>query len=62
MFHANWQNIDYIVLSNGMVQAMNLNNTNGQEAWMLDALKYHSTKVWQASRGNVSLAIYRVIK
>lgn len=62
MFHANWQNIDYIVLSNGMVQAMNLNNTNGQETWMLDALKYHSTKVWQASRGNVSLAIYRVIK
>ena len=62
MFHANWQNIDYIVLSNGMEQAMNLNNTGGQESWMLDALKYHSTKVWQASRGNVRLYIYRVIK
>jgi len=41
---------------------MNLNNTAGQEGWMLYALNYHSTKVWQASRGNVKLAIYRVLK
>jgi len=62
IFHANWRNIDYFVLSNGMKYAMNLNNTAGQEGWMLYALNYHSTKVWQASRGNVKLAIYRVLK
>ena len=31
IFHANWQDIDYIVLSNGMKQAMIGNNTGGQE-------------------------------
>jgi hypothetical protein len=62
IFGANWQNIDYIVLSNGMEHAMVLNNGNGQESWILDALKYHSTQVWQASRGAVKLYIYRVLK
>lgn len=62
MFGANWQNIDYIVLSNGMKHAMILNNTGGQEGYILNALDYHSTEVWQASRGNVKLAIYRVQK
>jgi len=62
MFHANWQNIDYIVLSNGMKHAMILNNTGGQENWMLNALDNHSTEVWHASRGDVSVAIYRVIR
>lgn len=62
IFHTNWRNIDYFVLSNGMKYAMNLNNTGGQESWMLDALNYHSTEVWHASRGNVKLAIYRVLK
>lgn len=62
IFGANWQNIDYIVLSNGMKHAMILNNTGGQEGYILDALDYHSTEVWQASRGNVKLAIYRVQK
>jgi hypothetical protein len=58
----NWQDIDYIVMSNGMKQAMTLNNTGGQEAYILNALENHSTKVWQASRGNVQLAIYQVQK
>lgn len=62
MFHSDWRNIDYIVLSNGMEHAMVLNNGNGQESWILDALKYHSTQVWQASRGAVKLYIYRVLK
>jgi hypothetical protein len=62
LFGANWRNIDYIVLSNGMEHAMNLNNGNGQESWILDALKYHSTQVWHASRGKVQLYIYRVLK
>jgi hypothetical protein len=62
MFHANWQNIDYMVLSNGMKHAMYLNNTGGQENWMLDALNYHSVEVWHDSRGDVSLEIYRIVK
>jgi len=60
IFGGSWQYIDYIVLSNGMKQAMILNNTGGQENYTLDALDNHSTEVWQASRGNVHLAIYKV--
>jgi hypothetical protein len=56
----NSQDINYIVLSNGMKQAMILNNSNGQENWILNALDNNSTAVWHASRGNVSLAIYQV--
>ena len=60
VFHADWQDIDYIVLSNGMKQAMIGNNTGGQENYILNALDNHSTEVWQASRGNVHLTIYKV--
>jgi 4-amino-4-deoxy-L-arabinose transferase-like glycosyltransferase len=60
IFGANWRNIDYIALANGMKQAMILNDSGGQENYMLDALDNHSTLVWRASRGNVSLAIYKV--
>jgi 4-amino-4-deoxy-L-arabinose transferase-like glycosyltransferase len=62
IFGASWQNIDYIVLSNGMRQAMILNNGGGEEAYILDALDNHSSLVWQAGRGNVELQIYRVNK
>jgi 4-amino-4-deoxy-L-arabinose transferase-like glycosyltransferase len=62
MFGADWRNIDYIVLSNGMKQAMILNNTGGQEDYILNALDNHSAEVWHDSRGNVSLAIYQVQK
>jgi 4-amino-4-deoxy-L-arabinose transferase-like glycosyltransferase len=62
IFGGNWQNIGYVVLSNGMKQAMIENNTGGQENYILDALNNHSTEVWQASRGNVHLAIYQVKK
>jgi hypothetical protein len=55
-----WQDIDYIVLSNQMKNAMVINNTGGQEQWMLNALDYHSTEVWSITRGSVSLAIYKV--
>jgi 4-amino-4-deoxy-L-arabinose transferase-like glycosyltransferase len=54
-----WQDVDYIALANGMKQAMIANNTGGQENYMLEALD-NSTLVWQASRGNVALYIYRV--
>lgn len=60
IFGGNWQNIDYIVLANGMKQAMIENNTGGQESYMLDALNNHSSLVGQASRGNVHLYIYKI--
>jgi 4-amino-4-deoxy-L-arabinose transferase-like glycosyltransferase len=56
----NSYDIDYIVLSNQMKNAMILNNTNGQEGWILNALDYHSTEVWSVTKGQVSLAIYQV--
>ena len=61
----NWQDIDYFVMSNGMEQAMQLNNgstssSRGIEAYMLYALYYHSSKVWQINRGDVHLYIYKV--
>jgi 4-amino-4-deoxy-L-arabinose transferase-like glycosyltransferase len=62
IFGGNWRNIDYIVLSSGMKHAMIMNNTGGQESYILDALDNHSTEVWHASRGKVSLAIYKVQK
>jgi hypothetical protein len=62
IFHDTWQDVDYIVLSNGMENAMNLNNAGGQESWILDALQNHSTEVWQAGGGGVHIAIYQVQK
>jgi hypothetical protein len=63
--NGNWQSIDYIVLSNGMQAAMELNNggnstTRGPEAYILNALEYHSTKVWSVNKGDVNLYIYKV--
>ena len=55
----NSQDINYIVMSNGMKHAMILNNANGQENWILSALN-NATQVWQVTRGSVSLAIYQV--
>jgi 4-amino-4-deoxy-L-arabinose transferase-like glycosyltransferase len=61
----NWEDIDYIVMSNGMRQAMELNNggtstSTGPEAYMLYALDYHSSLVWHIHRGNVNLYIYKI--
>jgi hypothetical protein len=58
----NWQGIDYIVMSNGMRQAIVGNNAGGQESWILNALDNHSVEVWHAGRGDVQLEIYKVQK
>jgi hypothetical protein len=57
-----WQDIDYIVMSNAMRQAIAGNNTGGQENWILNALNNHSVEVWHAGRGNIQLQIYKVRK
>jgi hypothetical protein len=59
LLHQNWQNIDYIVMSNGMLQAMRQNGPG--EGYILEALS-HSTLIWQLKRGDVTLQIYQVQK
>jgi 4-amino-4-deoxy-L-arabinose transferase-like glycosyltransferase len=61
LFGKNWQNIDYIVMSNKMLQAMQLNNGDGNENYILEALQ-HSVRVWNLQRGDIDLQIYQVQK
>jgi 4-amino-4-deoxy-L-arabinose transferase-like glycosyltransferase len=61
IFQNNWQNIDYIVMSNKMLVAMQQNNGDGGENYILTALQ-HAQPIWQLTQGNVSLAVYQVQK
>jgi hypothetical protein len=61
LFGKDWRNIDYVVMSNKMRQAMSLNNADGRETWILQALD-HSKPVWSVEHGDVKLEIDRVIK
>ena len=61
LFHKDWQNIDYIVMSNKMLQAMQLNNGDGSENYILEALQ-HSQRIWDLKRGDIELQIYQVQK
>jgi len=61
LFARNWRNIDYIVMSNKMLIAMQQNNTDGGENYILEALR-HSKPIWQLTHGGISLAIYQVQK
>lgn len=59
LFQQNWQNIDYIVMSNKMLQAMQQNGPG--EAYILEALS-HSTQIWVLQHGDVKLEVYQVQK
>jgi 4-amino-4-deoxy-L-arabinose transferase-like glycosyltransferase len=59
LLHQSWQDIDYIVMSNGMLAAMQQNGPG--EGYILEALS-HSTLIWQLKRGDVTLQIYQVQK
>lgn len=61
LFHDDWQNIDYIVMSNKMLQAMQMNNGDGSEDYILEALQ-HSQRIWDLKRGDIELQIYQVQK
>ena len=61
LFARNWQNIDYIVMSNKMLIAMQQNNTDGGENYILEALQ-HARPIWQLTRGDITLAVYQVQK
>jgi 4-amino-4-deoxy-L-arabinose transferase-like glycosyltransferase len=59
LFQQNWQNIDYIVMSNKMQQAMQQNGPG--EDYILEALN-HSNRIWDLKRGDVELQVYQVQK
>jgi hypothetical protein len=61
LFAKNWRNIDYIVMSNKMLIAMQQNNTNGSENYILEALR-NSKLIWAIQRGDIGLAIFQVQK
>jgi 4-amino-4-deoxy-L-arabinose transferase-like glycosyltransferase len=59
LFHQNWQNIDYIVMSNQMRLAMEQNGPG--EAYILEALS-HGKLIWSLQRGDVRLEVYQIQK
>jgi 4-amino-4-deoxy-L-arabinose transferase-like glycosyltransferase len=61
LFGKDWHNIDYLVMSNKMRDAMVLNDGDGSEDWILQALQ-NSTRVWSVQRGDVELEVDRVNK
>jgi len=61
LFARDWHNIDYIVMSNKMLIAMQQNNTDGGENYILEALR-NAKPIWQLTHGGISLAIYQVQK
>jgi 4-amino-4-deoxy-L-arabinose transferase-like glycosyltransferase len=62
LFHKDWRNIDYIVMSNKMRTAMQQNNADGNESWILDAVQNHSTRIWVEQRGDVQVEIDQINK
>jgi Dolichyl-phosphate-mannose-protein mannosyltransferase len=61
LFGKDWRNIDYLIMSNKMRDAMTLNNGDGSENWILSALA-NSTRVWSVTHGDVELEIDKVNK
>jgi 4-amino-4-deoxy-L-arabinose transferase-like glycosyltransferase len=61
LFRKDWHNIDYIVMSNQMLQAMQQNNGDGSESWILEGLS-HAQRIWDLKRGGIELQIYQVEK
>jgi 4-amino-4-deoxy-L-arabinose transferase-like glycosyltransferase len=61
LFGKDWHNVDYIVLSNKMRDAMQLDNTDGSDDWILAGLD-HAQQVWVEERGDVKLEVYKVNK
>jgi 4-amino-4-deoxy-L-arabinose transferase-like glycosyltransferase len=62
LFKSDWQNIDYVVMSNKMRLAMERNNSGSREQWMLDAIDNHGEVIWKLDRGDIHLAIVQIKK
>ncbi len=59
LYRKDWHNVDYVVMSNKMLIAMQQNNGDGNETWIIDAI-HHSQRVWDLKRGDIELEIYQV--
>jgi hypothetical protein len=60
LFHKDWHSIDYVVMSNKMRLAMQQNNGDGNESWILDAIDNHATRIWVLQHGDVELEIWKI--
>jgi 4-amino-4-deoxy-L-arabinose transferase-like glycosyltransferase len=60
VFHSDWQNIAYVAMSNKMHLAMDQNNGDGSETWVINAIDQHGERVWQQQRGDVELEIIKI--
>jgi 4-amino-4-deoxy-L-arabinose transferase-like glycosyltransferase len=56
IFHQDWHNVDYVVMSNKMRDALVRNN----EAWILEAIDQHGEQVWRIDRGDVHLEVIKI--
>jgi 4-amino-4-deoxy-L-arabinose transferase-like glycosyltransferase len=56
VFHSSWENVDYVVMSNKMRDALQ----RGGETWIIEAIDQHGQTVWEATRGDVSLSIVKI--
>lgn len=55
-FHRDWHNIDYVVMSNKMRDALERNN----EYWIIEAIDQHGQEVWRIDRGDVHLSVIKI--
>lgn len=60
LFASDGQNIDYVVMSNRMREAMEANNDDGREDWILDAIDQRGQVIWEAGVGDIHLEIYQI--
>lgn len=59
LFHQDWHNVDYLVMSNQMLVTMRQLNTTGQYNWIFDTL-HHATRIWMLQRGGIELEVWQV--
>jgi 4-amino-4-deoxy-L-arabinose transferase-like glycosyltransferase len=60
LFHQDWNNVDYVVMSNKMRQTMTQDNTTGQYNWIFDTLDHHAQRIWMLQHGGIELEIWQV--
>jgi 4-amino-4-deoxy-L-arabinose transferase-like glycosyltransferase len=60
IFRADGRNINYVVMSNKMREAMETNNGDGRESWILEAIDQRGEVVWEARHGDIELQVYRI--
>jgi hypothetical protein len=56
IFHQDWHNVDYVVMSNKMRDALQRNN----EGWIIEAIDQHGEQIWKIDRGDVHLEIIKI--